>query len=138
MLRLEGRSAQSAVSFIEQLPSSGMTVYPYGTSFVVHVPPASLEALRDYLQEQGSSIVLVGAAGPLSQGRGIGSVIRSCGATVLADRFPTPPVHSASSDAATVNIEGQYISVAEGDIALVVQQPAWGQGLEVAFIRFMR
>lgn len=136
MLRMEGRLSSSPSAFIDHLPSANVTIYPFGTSFVVHVPPRDFDVVRDFLADQGNSILLVGATGDVEPGLQVGSGIRACGGNVLADRFPTPKVIGKSPTTMDVDVEGQPMRVQAGDMVLVVQTPAWGRGLEVALMRF--
>lgn len=136
MLRMEGRLSSSPAAFIDHLPSANVTIYPFGTSFVVHVPPRDFDVVRDFLADQGNSILLVGATGDVEPGLQVGSGIRACGGNVLADRFPTPKVIGKSAMTMDVDVEGQPMRVQAGDMVLVVQTPAWGRGLEVALMRF--
>ncbi|QAY80491.1 hypothetical protein [Sphingosinicella sp. BN140058] len=136
MFRVEGRQASSPAAFIDNLPSSNMIVMPFGTSFVVHVSAIEVELLRNYMEDQGNSVLLVGASGELQAGAQVGQAIRACGGGALADRFPTPDVMAKGSASARINVEGQALDVSAGDIVLVVQQPVWGSGLEVAFMKF--
>lgn len=136
MLRLEGRMSGSPAAFIDHLPSGNITIMPFGTSFVVHVPPSDFELIKDFVADQGNNVLLVGATGEAQAGAEVGSGIRSCGGNVLADRFPTPTVSSKSAGSLVVNVEGQALRVNAGDTVLVVQTPAWGSGLEVALMRF--
>jgi hypothetical protein len=136
MLRLEGRLSGSPAAFIDHLPSGNITIMPFGTSFVVHVPPSDFELIKDFVADQGNNILLVGSTGEAQAGAEVGSGIRSCGGNVLADRFPTPKVSTKSANSLIVNVEGQALRVNAGDTVLVVQTPAWGTGLEVALMRF--
>src|SRR5690606_28462308 len=135
MLRLEGRLSRSPLQLIEFIPA-GMTVMSFGTSFVVHVTAAGFPALRDYIEQEGNSVLLVGASGPVQRGAESGRLIRYCGGNFLADRFPTPVVSSLAGPTASIDVEGQSLSVADGDTVLVVQKPLYGRGLEIAVMRF--
>lgn len=136
MLRLEGRLSGSPAAFIDHLPSGNISILPFGTSFVVHVPPSDFDVIRDFVADQGNSVLLVGATGEAQAGLEVGSGIRACGGNVLADRFPTPLVTTKSAGSMSINVEGQSLRVNAGDTVLVVQTPAWGRGLEVALMRF--
>lgn len=135
MMRVEGRLSRSPLQFIEYMPA-GMTVLPFGTSFVVHVRPQDNEALRNYIEQEGNSVMLVGARTTLRSGDQVSGGIRSCGGRALARRFPTPEVNFAGRDFATIDVENQQLRVSEGDMLLVVQRPQWGRGLEIAVMRF--
>jgi hypothetical protein len=136
MLRLEGRLSDSPAAFIDHLPAGNITILPFGTSFVIHVPPSDFDLIRDFVADQGNNVLLVGATGETQAGTEVGSGIRACGGNVLADRFPTPKVAAKSAGSMVVDVEGQALRVNAGDTVLVVQTPAWGRGLEVALMRF--
>lgn len=136
MLRVEGRMSRSPIQFIDYVPFGSMTILPFGTSFVVHVPPMDLTAMRDYMDMEGNKVVLVGASAPVVAGREVGRGIRFCGGVALSQRFPTPVVSSATGHTATVEVEGQTMRVTEGDTLLIVQSPPYGRGLEVALMKF--
>ena len=135
MLRVEGRLSRSPLQFIEYIPA-GMTVLPFGTSFVVHVDADGFGLLRDYMEDEGNSVLLVGANGPVRVGDEAGRAIRYCGGSALSNRFPTPVVTSNASGAVTIDVEGQKLRIVRGDSLLVVQRPLYGLGLEVAVLRF--
>ncbi|WP_162815074.1 hypothetical protein [Erythrobacter aureus] len=135
MMRVEGRLSRSPLQFIEFIPA-GMTVLPYGTSFLVHVRPNEYPALRNYIEQEGNSVLLVGARSEVVAGDQASGAVRSCGGRALSRRFPTPVVTYAGRNLATLDVEGQQLRVAEGDTVLVVQRPQWGRGLEIAVMRF--
>lgn len=135
MLRVEGRQSRNPVEFIENIPT-GMTVLPYGTSFVVHVSSYGVNDLTRYLDEEGNKVLLVGASGEVSVARPLADPIGSCGGRALLSRFPTPKVVQASSAGVMVDVAGQTLQIMRGDGLLVVSPPAFGGGLEMAFIRF--
>ncbi len=135
MMRVEGRLSRSPLQFIEYIPA-GMTVMPYGTSFLVHVRPNEYNSLRSYIEQEGNSVLLVGARSEVVTGDEATGSVRSCGGRAVARRFPTPVVSFASTDFAMIDVEGQRLRVSEGDTVLVVQQPRWGRGLEIAVMRF--
>ena len=135
MLRVEGRLSRSPLQFIEYIPA-GMTVLPFGTSFVVHVDPVGFAGLRDYIEMEGNSVLLVGAEAPVHAGQEAGRSIRHCGGNALANRFPTPVVTSNYRGTAMIEVEGQRLRVRGGDSVLVVQKPLYGLGLEIAVMRF--
>src|SRR3546814_2071852 len=46
MLRLEGRLSDSPAAFIEHFPAGNITILPFGTSFVIHVPPPDFDQIE--------------------------------------------------------------------------------------------
>jgi len=136
MLRLEGRVSDDPISFIETLPG-GMSVMPFGTSFVVHVPAVRARDLWDSLDSEGRRILLVGASSEVKEGSQVSQAIKYCGGSALMRRFPTPKVLRSTMDNALLEVEGQNLLANEGDLVMVLQAPAWGRGIEVAMMRFV-
>src|SRR3546814_18898098 len=89
MLRLEGRLSDSPAAFIDPFPAGNITILPFGTSFVIHVPPTDFDLIRDFVADQGTNIFLVGAPGAPAAGLDVGSGIRACGGHVTSDSCPT-------------------------------------------------
>lgn len=137
VMRLEGRYSASAVQFVESLPA-GMDVYPFGTSFAVHVPARLVASMWDAIDGEGTRVFLVGSSSTAVQGRPVSDAIQYCGASALLRRFPTPNVTATMSAGAIVEIEAQRMSVAAGDVVLTVQNPPYGRGVEIGVSRFSR
>jgi hypothetical protein len=137
MLRIDSRLEDGAVRFIETLPN-GMSVMPFGTAFAVHVPASLVPSMWNSLDEEGGRTLLVGASSEVSQGGQVAQAIGQCGGTALMSRFPTPGVSRADMSSALLEVEGQRLLASVGDIVLVVQNPPFGKGVEIALMRFVR
>ena len=135
MMRMEGRYSSNPIEFIENMPG-GMSVMPFGTSYVVHVPSSLVNSMWDALDSEGRRVLLVGASSPLLQGSQASQAIQYCGGSALMRRFPTPSVVGQNGAQAVLEIESQRMSVTSGDIVLVVQAPPYGRGIEIALMRF--
>ena len=135
MMRMEGRYSSNPIEFIESMPG-GMSVMPFGTSYVVHVPSSLVNSMWDALDGEGRRVLLVGASSPLLQGMQAAQAIQYCGGSALMRRFPTPSVARQDGGHAVLEVESQRMSVTSGDIVLVVQAPPYGRGIEIALMRF--
>lgn len=137
MLRIDSRLEDGAVRFIETLPN-GMSVMPFGTAFAVHVPASLVPSMWNSLDEEGGRTLLVGASSDISPGGQVAQAIGQCGGSALLSRFPTPGVSRADMASALLEVEGQRLLASAGDIVLVVQNPPFGKGIEIALMRFVR
>ena len=134
MMRVEGAYSNGPVAFIDALPS-GMSVYPFGTSFAVYVPAERVEEMWSAIDGEGGRVLMVGASAPASTGSQAAEAVRHCGGSALLARFPTPRVVSADRRGVVMETEGQRLVARPGDVVLVVQAPPYGRGIEMALLR---
>jgi len=137
MLRMQGRWSADPIQFIEALPA-GVSIYPYGTSFVAHVPASMVDGMWDQIDMEGERVLLVGASSRPVLNADAAQAVRFCGGTALMGRFPTPTVIGRDASALILEAETQRIRVPVGDVVMVVQTPPTGRGIEVALMRVVR
>lgn len=136
-MRLEGRYSHSAVQFIESLPA-GLSVMPFGTAFAIYIPSSQASIMWDALDNEGKRVLLVGASTDAKSGESLAQAVQYCGGTALLRRFPTPKVVSAANKSVIVEIEGQSVLALDGDVVLIMQDPPFGQGIEVGLMRISK
>lgn len=137
MLRMQGRWSNDPVQFVEALPS-GVSVYPFGTSFVAHVPARGVDGMWDQIDMEGERVLLVGASSRPVFGAQASQALRFCGGTGLMGRFPTPTVVGGDASSLVIEAESQRIRIPVGDVVMVVQAPPYGRGIEAALMRVVR
>jgi hypothetical protein len=137
MLRMQGRWSADPIQFVEALPA-GVSIYPYGTSFVAHVPASMVDGMWDQIDMEGERVLLVGASSRPVMNADAAQAVRFCGGAALMGRFPTPTVVGRDSGALILDAEAQRFRVPVGDVVMVVQAPTFGRGIEVALMRVVR
>lgn len=137
MLRMQGRWSSDPIQFVEALPA-GVSIYPYGTSFVAHVPADLVDGMWDQIDMEGERVLLVGASSRPVLNADAAQAVRFCGGTALMGRFPTPTVIGRDASGLVLEAETQRIRVPVGDVVMVVQAPPFGRGIEVAMMRVVR